>query len=106
MSFRAVFTFDLRLTEARPRIRRRGACGEPEVLHSGRPQAQVGQTGCARLRLEWKKSSSPSMRMAGRASPAAKWVKERQQWLGRVRGPDRRQTVGSKLVIFVLRAKP
>jgi hypothetical protein len=27
------------------------------------------------------------------------WVKERQQWLGRVRGPDGRQR-GSKLLIF------
>jgi hypothetical protein len=28
------------------------------------------------------------------------WVKERQQWLGRVRGPDGRQRDGSKLLIF------
>jgi hypothetical protein len=94
MSFPAVFTFDPRLTGhdqgsvAEVRVENQRSC-----IPEG-PGLRSGQADCARVRLEWKKSSSPSMRMAGRASPAAQWVKERQQWLGRVRGPDRRQTVG------------
>jgi hypothetical protein len=71
MSFRSVFTFDPRLAG-----HDQGSVGEVRVENqrSCIPEGgglRSGQADCARVRLEWKWSSSPSMRMAGRASPAA-----------------------------------